>query len=343
MNPIRRLLQELARFTDPDEQAARRVAARLRLGELDAQATRPLLEQLPLPDDFAARRVRRSVERSLAAARPPLLAGGRSRLLGVAVAMAALVMVVGVRALLAPIPLELPIDAPAASDIQLAEHVRLTAEGRGHATGTDRAPRIAWDEGSLGVEVTPGKGIGLQVVTDEAVVRVLGTGFTVRRDALGTTVKVLHGQVAVDCVAGDAHQLSVGQGVECPPIRPPALLGRARALSARGAEPDLVLLTLARAERADNPSALAGEILALQVDTLRRADRAEEALEVAERYLEAGYTPRRPEMLRIAAALRFARGGCSEAIPWLQRSVAEGGSPEDQQALEACQARVHQP
>ncbi len=337
MNPIRRLLRELARFTDPGAPAQRRLAERLRAVEPDPDATRALLGQLPDPDPWAQLRVQRRVEDTLARA-PSRWHRSRPLALGLALA-SALLVIVAVRGGAGPLPLDLEIAASTESAIDLAEHVDLVAKGRGHAAGTDAAPRLRWEEGSLSVEVTPERGIDLEVVTDEAIVRVLGTGFTVERSALGTQVSVRHGQVSVDCVAGDGHRLTTGQSVECAPVRPPALLGRARALAGMGAAPERVLSTLDAAENKENSPALAGELLALRVDTLRRAGRSAEALGAAQDYLQAGHLPRRPDMRRIAAALLFERSGCEAALPLLREAVLDGGGPEDAAALAACEAQ----
>lgn len=300
--------------------------------------TRDLLRNLPEPDDRAATRVRRRVRATLAERAEPRRGWVPWTLAGACAAAAVALVVLRPPP---PQPLDLEIASEQASQaITLSEHVRLAAQGRGHAAGTDRAPRVQWDQGSLSVDVDPGQGVDLMVSTDEATVRVVGTSFVVERSALGTQVSVQRGVVQVNCASGSESRLTAGDGVECVPVRPPTLLGRARALSARGDPPEAVLEALDAAERPDNPAALAGEILALRVDTLRHAGRDAEALAAAQRYLDAGYTPRRQEVRRIAASLSFARGGCAEALPLLREAAADGGAPEDTQALAACEARL---
>lgn len=284
------------------------------------------------PDDAALTRVERRVRSSLHIQRAHRL---RPAWLAVTVATAASALILIYRS---PSPIDLNIETSTTTAIPLARDVALEAAGRGHATGDERAPRLRWDEGTLGVEVTPNRGVDLEITTDEAIIRVIGTGFSVDRGALGTAVAVRHGRVSVDCIAGGSSILTQGQSVECAPTRPSGLLARARAQAARGDAPDVVLATLSQADRPDDPPALAGEIVALQVDVLRNAGRDDEALAAARRYLDAGYTPRRPEIRRIASAILYAHGGCSEALPLLRQAVSEGGDAEDAQALSACEA-----
>jgi len=297
--------------------------------------TDPLLRELKRasePDDAALTRVERRVRASLhhrRAHRPALLGLAA----GAAVAATALTL-----ALRLPSPIDLTIETSTVAAIPLAPDVALEATGRGHATGDERAPRLRWEEGTLSVEVTPDRGVDLEITTDEAIIRVVGTGFSVERGALGTSVSVRHGRVAVQCLAGGSSLLTENLAVECPPTRPSGLLARARAQAARGDAPDAVLATLKRADRPEDPPALAGEILAFQVDVLRNAGRDDEALVAARRYLDAGYAPRRPEIRRIASATLYARGGCDAALPLLREAVAEGGDAEDVQALSACEA-----
>ena len=48
----------------------------------------------------------------------------------------------------------------------------------------------------VALEVSPDRGVYLGVYTEEATVVVIGTGFDVRRDPLGTSVEVRHGRGA---------------------------------------------------------------------------------------------------------------------------------------------------
>jgi hypothetical protein len=93
-------------------------------------------------------------------------------------------------------------------------------------------PRLEWEQGTLKVEVEPERGIDLAVHTREAEVRVVGTRFSVTRDALGTGVVVTHGHVAVLCADGEKALLGAGEARVCPPTHAAGLLGRANALAA---------------------------------------------------------------------------------------------------------------
>lgn len=304
------------------------------------ELSRAWLRALPEPEVRAADRVRRRARATLAEPPPsrlPLLVPP------VVVLAASLALWVGFRAMQPPGPpaaLDIAIEpATAQTLVPVAPDVRMLANGRGQMYGTTRSPRLQWAEGRVELEITPNKGVDLLVSTDEGTARVVGTGFSVDRDAFGTTVAVVHGRVAVDCAAGPSALLSAGESLECVPTRPSALLGRARAQSRRGDGPDAVLATLALATRADNPAALAGEILAMRVDVLYRAGRAAEAVAAARQYLDEGHAPRRQELRRIATAIVLQESGCTEALALLQQAVDEGGTPEDAAALAACAAQ----
>ena len=348
MNFIKRLLSAYARSADPSPEAEARLRERLlaRAQSPDAERahSRALLRALPAADPWAEkrleRRVRATVEAPRSARRPALVLTGAGAL------AAAIALLVAPRwsdppEALPPAAIALLIDTSGrgAEDIPLAPEVALHVEGRGHAGGTEQAPLIEWEEGQLSVEVTPDRGVDLVVRTPEAVVTVVGTGFTVDRGALGTRVSVRHGKVQVDCAVGSSHLLGADASVECAPTRPAALLGRARAQAARGDDADAVLSTLDAATRSDTPAPVAGEVLALRVEVLRAAGRSAEALESARAYLAAGHTPRRAEIRHIAASILLDQGGCRAAYPLLAEAVAEGGDAADLAALAACKGR----
>ena len=350
MRLIARLLSAYARSTEPRKETEERLRARVLADAPNPDAerahSRDLLRALPTPDPWAEtrlkNRVRATIEAPATARRPVFLIAGASALAG------ALALTV---ALSWPSPKEETPSAPIAlvidtagqdashQDIALAPEVALHAVGRGHAGGTEQAPLIEWEEGQLSVEVTPERGVNLVVRTPEAVVTVVGTGFTVDRGALGTSVSVRHGKVQVDCVVGSSHLLGADASVECAPTRPAALLGRARAQAARGDSADVVLETLDLAAQPDAPAPVSGEILALRVEVLRAAGRTPEALQVARQYLSEGHTPRRAEIRHIAASILFDQGGCKAAHALLAEAVAEGGDAADQAALSACEGR----
>lgn len=195
---------------------------------------------------------------------------------------------------LRPQPITARLEAEDTVTEALTPAVQLRYSGSGVVGGTDRAPRIRWEVGELRVEVDPG--IALSVETDDAVVRVLGTLFTVVRDARGTTVSVERGRVSVSCVD---HVLEPGMSATCLPTRPAGLLARARSLRADPASAlDAVSRGLALAQPGDP---VRGELLALQVELLASTDPTT-ARAAAERYLAEGYQARR-ELIQ-----RFLRG-----------------------------------
>ena len=116
-----------------------------------------------------------------------------------------------------PVPVSASFDSTGAQTVQAGSGVSLTAQGTGVLSGTEQAPRLAWSAGSVEVSVEPGAGLDVQVSTDEAQVRVVGTVFTVDRGPLGTTVGVRRGEVAVDCVNGPQASITAGQTTTCWP------------------------------------------------------------------------------------------------------------------------------
>lgn len=298
---------------------------------------RDLLSNLPGPPPGAELRVRHAVRTSLATPgrRWWLWAGG-----GLATLAAAGFAWV---ALQSPPPVP---PAPLARTLESADgwtsealmnEVSLSFSGNGAVSGTTESPRIDWERGTVNVEVQPNRGIHLTVETREAEVRVVGTGFSVSRDALGTRVEVLHGKVAVTCTTGESVTLEGGAGHTCLPSSPAALLGRARAQDAAGADPAEVLATLERGLALASPGPVQDELRVRRIEALVAAGRVDHALTAAREYLDAGAALRRTEVRRIAANLGYRAGGCAAARADL---VALGGAPdatpEDRARLSAC-------
>lgn len=223
-------------------------------------------------------------------------------------------------------------DAP----VELGPHVVVTPLGAGKVSGTGKELAMTWERGTVAVEVEPGQGVQLAVTTEEATVRVVGTGFDVTRDALGTTVRVRHGKVAVSCRLGAELLLSAGQSGECAPPSAPGALRRVLALqdslppAALLAELDMAL------SRPDAAGPIAAELLALRAGTLVAAGRDAEALLAAETALREPGCTRPDEMHRMAARLRLAVADCGGALPHLRALEAAGSLGEDAPALLAC-------
>ncbi len=197
----------------------------------------------------------------------------------------------------APLPLSADLRSADWQELALAGGVHLRFRGAGAVEGTSTAPRIAWTAGALEVEVTPGLGIDLVVETAEGSVRVVGTGFGVRRDLLGTGVDIRHGRVEVRCGEDDPRLLAADERALCTPVTAAGLLGRARALSTAGASPSVVLEAvdagLGRADRADPTWA---ELQFVRVECLAALGRFDEARRAAAEYLGSGHGARRAEV-----------------------------------------------
>lgn len=211
----------------------------------------------------------------------------------------------------------------------LTEEVAVQVDGEGRAGGTRRAPRLDWASGRLGVEVTPERGVALAVHTEEATVEVIGTGFEVRRDALGTAVEVRHGRVRVTCLAGGATELGAGGRTTCLPRSAAGRLGRARALQARG-EPWAEEVGEALA-LPDATGAVAHELRAMRLDALVAA-RDPGAFAFAEALAAEG-GPRSLDAHRVAARLS---ADCAQARPHLAALAAADALGDDRPAWLAC-------
>jgi ferric-dicitrate binding protein FerR (iron transport regulator) len=205
----------------------------------------------------------------------------------------------------APRALDQALTSSTPAQLTLTDDVTLSFTGTGHAAGPPSAPHIQWDVGTLDVDVTPHRGIDLVVDTLEGRVHVLGTAFTVRRDALGTAVVVLRGTVEVACGVEALVRVDAGGVRTCLPTRAAGWLGRARALRDAGAPADAVLdaIDRGRALGDDGDDAL-GELAALRLDVLVVAGRYTEALDAADAYLRSGASARRAEVEALAARLR---------------------------------------
>lgn len=253
-------------------------------------------------------------------------------ILAVPVALAAAAALV--LALRAPPTPDVPLTT---GDVPLTGEVHLSAAGEGLARHVDDRIEIAWSHGALSVEVEPNRGVKLAVVTDEAEVSVVGTGFTVTRDALGTTVTVAHGRVDVDCALGASVLLGAGESRTCHPRTAAGALGRVRALDARGVGAATVLEEIdAALGRPDATGAVAHELAALRVRALLALGRDADALAATEHALRAWPGARDLELRRVAARLHVAAGDCPAALPHLDRLAAAGLLGDDGALVPLC-------
>jgi hypothetical protein len=219
--------------------------------------------------------------------------------------------------------------------------VSLAYKGEGTLTGTERVPVIEWRSGTLRVEVEPGRGIRLRVRTAEGRIDVMGTGFTVVRDAMGTSVSVSHGRVAVACDDGTSFPLDMDETGTCLPTSPAALLGRALALVESGAPPDVVLASVDRGVAAGPAGAILAELEVVRMQVLAGSGRWDEAYAAAGRWLAGGAPERRTDVLHLSARYAMQAGGCAEARPVLEalRSGGLAASPELVQLADCAGAR----
>ncbi len=192
-------------------------------------------------------------------------------------------------------------------------------------SGSQSAPRIDWQRGTLNVEVTPDRGLDVRIQTREANIQVVGTGFTVTRDALGTAVEVRHGVVETSCADEAPVSLRQGDEITCLPSSAAGLLGRARALREAGADASLIAASLDRGlGLATLADPIGAELGAMKVEVLAASGDDLAALDAARALIAAGGGSRRADVLRFAAELARSEGGCAAAAPWLVELGPEG-------------------
>lgn len=325
MNRPDPLLRRFAAETAAKPEALARL--RSRLGAPDVADIRAMLQAMPEPAPYAAARVRARL-RAPRRRNAWIYAGGGALL----AAAAALLVVLATRA--HPLTAQLASEAEW-SALAPSREVALEYRGTGALSGTTQAPRLQWDQGTLSVEVEPDAGIDLRVQTREADVRVVGTGFDVTRDAMGTTVSVRHGAVAVLCASGENTLLSPGESRTCAPTEAGPLLGRAMALAPT--DPAGALASADAALAASPSPAIATELVRVRVESLLRLGRAPEALSAVEAALaEPG--PRRRELLHLAVKAGLQAGGCEAAAPHLGAVVADDATGPELVAWADCVA-----
>lgn len=287
---------------------------------------RDYLSALPEPDPAATERIwnrfRHTRARPVHRAGWPLFAAA-----GLAVGAAALLLRV-------ERPREVQLDGV---PVAWSDGVHLDLDGHGVARGTSRDLTVIWELGTLRVDVAPDHRHRVRVLTEEAVVEVTGTVFTVNRDRLGVTTTVDRGSVRVTCAEGVPAERTRADGpVTCWPVRAGGLLGRADVLLEQGAAPDEVIATIDRGLAVAEPgSAVEGELLARRVRANSEANLVEQVLADADRYLASADPSRRVEVLRAASRIAYRERGCVAALPYLTPLEAEG-TAEDRVVLAAC-------
>ncbi len=259
----------------------------------------------------------------------------------VAPMFAAAVAVAAALALTLRVPAH-PADVPLTrGELALTADVQLSADGEGNARQQDERIEIAWSRGTLDVEVEPERGVQLVVVTDEAKVAVVGTGFTVTRDVFGTTVHVAHGRVEVDCAFGGPALLVAEQTRTCLPRTAMGAVGRIRAMQARGLGADALTGEIDVAfARPDATGAAANELGAMRVGALLAQGRDAEALAATEQVLRTWPGARDLELRRVAARLHVTDGDCAAALPHLAVLAGADALGEDRALASLCHLEI---
>jgi len=295
-----RNVDDLLGQLDPvrDDEVAR-LEERIRAQATEQRGLKVLLNQLEAPSEVALSRLEARVASTIASRRRQ--AGLVRRWAPAGMALAAMALVVGLTWTPTPTPVSagtLPLDG--ISQLQPLEDVVLDYGGLGEATWDGKVVRIDWDEGTLTSSVTPKQGIDLSVHTREAVVSVVGTAFTVTRDADGSHVSVEHGVVAVDCEASGSVTLRAGEAHTCGPVSAGQWLVQIDRLFASGSDSERIRTSIRRGIRysaVGDP--LRGELLARDVQVLLRDGNRSEAAAVAQQYLDEGYTVRAQQLLPV--------------------------------------------
>ncbi len=273
------------------------------------------------PSEAAAARVHaRAVETAdgrryrqlVAALRRPRLAAGA----GLAVAAVGLIAT-----FVAAPPPATPLHAELSATVDWETHVasdavRMHFKGRGTLSGTEQAPDLEWESGTVRLAVSPEAGVDLHVRTPEAVVRVLGTRFAVRRDSRGSRVEVGRGLVSVHCADGTDLELTPGKEHTCVPVSAAGLLARAQSLDAELAPLSQVLGALDKGlARVASQDPVAAELSFHRVSAYAGRGLFEEALAAAVALdgPQAGH--RRADLSAVILRLAYRVGGCERAKP----------------------------
>lgn len=255
-------------------------------------------------------------------------------------AAAAVVFVLGLAApaLLEPRDLDATLTARERTEADLTPLVSVAYVGDGRVTGTEDAPKIAWEDGTLHAEVEPDRGVALVVETPEARVEVIGTVFDVDRDVLGTRVSVTRGHVTVRCGTEPLVNLTAGDERTCLPVRAAGLLARARLLGERGADGRSILDAVDRGLALPAEDLVRDELAAVRVATLADLGRVAEARQAAAEILAAGGGVRRVEVTRLAARLTLPIEGCTPTLALLDSIPPDARVATDEIARADCLA-----
>jgi ferric-dicitrate binding protein FerR (iron transport regulator) len=183
--------------------------------------------------------------------------------------------------------------------IALVEGVGVQLDGELELRGSDRAPRLRL-RGSAVIDVVPGSVESLVVDSDAAVVRVLGTRFSVREQAQQTSVAVERGKVAVRCATGEQATILPGDQHACPNAN--GLLIQAE-LARRQGQPAAEVLALVEAGMGFEGFALRERLELMRMELLLELQRLDQAREAIQAYLARERVAYRDEAERLAERL----------------------------------------
>jgi hypothetical protein len=222
------------------------------------------------------------------------------------------------------------------------DEVQLTVDGRGEIAGTGKNAEIRWQSGTITASVAPASGNTLKVVTEEAVVEVVGTVFSVTRNPLGVSTTVEKGRVRVTCTTGWTGQIGPEDGAKvCLPVRPAALQGRFAKLRESGASLEVQLETLDAGLAVAEPGSEAeGQLLLGRMEVHRDQGALDALLADADRYFA---RPRSQEVRarQLVSQELVKRQDCTRALPHLA-ALEHPGTPVDRVLLASC-LRTDQP
>ena len=294
-----------------------------------ARASRTLLSDIPDPSELAISRVRarflasRAAEPRMGRAMAPRLAAGLSLLAAAGLAWIQLQP--------APAPPPAPISGRTvlAGESQLEPMTEVVLEygGNGNAEWEDKVVRIDWEYGAITGDVEHGQGIDLSVHTREGVVKVVGTRFTVTRDASGSNITVDHGVVEVTCDGGPDATVTDGESHRCPPVSAGQWTSNVDRLLLSGKDAETVNAAIGRGlQYATADAPVRGELLARRIQLHLREDDLQSAAAVAQQYLDEGFVSRAAE-LQPLAALHESNGATGSDAPSLAPAEAPGPAP----------------
>jgi len=306
-------MADAADLTRPSQAAVSRVAERLAVHTLPAT---DLLQELPAVPPGAAERVAARL-----AQRGPAAPWWQQRSV---LAGAALLVASGLgstawwatRAAITVPPAVLHADGEVLTP---SGEVASRVDGQGDFALVGSLLEVDWVVGELSLSAVPG--LEVAVTTREATVHGAEPGMVVLRDALGTHVEVLDGEVLLRCedaATGQRQALAAGEAATCLPTTATGLLGRARALGASG-DTAAAVATADEALALTPEPAVAVELLHLQAVQLVASGDLPAAVAAAEEALALGVPSRSGELHRLAARGWLVAGDCERALPHLER------------------------